>query len=176
MKSSKFASEKIIKQFLIITVHFGPVLHCVAGAQQQQCARPSCSRARPSCYSSTRPASSSSAWRSRRLPCAQATTWAWARIPLARLGSIRPGATLAINLDPTVELHFREAKNPRPGRTPPNPRSICTLAFYLSLRRSLFSHQYRSSSHRVTRAGKTAERAAMAPSPPPLPACVLPSG
>ena len=30
MKSSKFASEKIIKQFLIITVHSGPVQHCVA--------------------------------------------------------------------------------------------------------------------------------------------------
>ena len=66
------------------------------------------------------------------LPHAQAATWAWAGIPLARLGSIRPGATLAVNLNPTVEHHFREAKTPTPA-APLQTLGHDSVLFLLSL-------------------------------------------
>jgi hypothetical protein len=73
-----------------------------------------------------------------RLPRAQAATWAWAEIPLAHLGSIRPGATLAVNLNPTIEHHFRSDKTPTP-RAPEKTLTSFSLALSLSSPHSTFS-------------------------------------
>ena len=72
------------------------------------------------------------------LPRAQAATWAWAGIPLARLGFIRPETMLAVNQDPTAELHFREAKNPTP-RAPGETLNSFSSALSLSSPHSTLS-------------------------------------
>jgi hypothetical protein len=50
--------------------------------------------------------------RARRLPRAQAATWAWAGNSLSRLGSKRPDALLAVDLRSTVVLAFWSDEKP----------------------------------------------------------------
>ena len=106
------------------------------------------------------------------LPRAQATTWAWAGIPLARLGSIRPGATLAVNMDPTAERAFRSDKTPTP-RAAEETLTSFSSALSLSLPHSTLSSQHSGASHRVR---SRRSFGATAPLPAPSPVCALPSG
>ena len=98
------------------------------------------------------------------LPLAQAATWAWARKVASRPRP--PGPKVGpMNLDRQISSDGRARgsgeQNPGDGVVTPNPNAFSSFPFSLS--------------HAVHRASEVVERAAMASSLAPSPACALPN-